>query len=91
MLETPEQQKADTLFDRILGANKHSGKHKASIRGGRRLLSNSRGNAKQKKSEATPYGHTLSDILNHAGNVLGDKDSSTHFHQGEATSQLPRK
>ena len=49
MLETPEQQKADSLFDRILGANKHSGKHKASLRGGRRLLSNSRSNASKKK------------------------------------------
>ena len=51
MLETPEQQKADSLFDRILGANKHSGKHKASLRGGRRLLSSSRGNAKQRKAK----------------------------------------
>jgi hypothetical protein len=98
MMKTQDQQKSDSLFDRILQSNKKSesdsknsdSKSKASLRGGRKLLSNNMLRQQNKKA-SSPYGYSLTDILKHAGMPLGDKDSSTHFHQGEASSELPRK
>ena len=71
MMKTQDQQKSDSLFDRILHSNKKSesdsknsdSKSKASLRGGRKLLSNNMLRQQNKKA-SSPYGYSLTDILN---------------------------